>query len=998
MNFSLESSRLFLSNRLDQLAEALREELFAQGTTPFAKRFVIVPDFRSKSFLQLQFAGDPEMRIAAGMHVLPLSQAIGKILTLKTEGEKKFPSFIELSFMLEQELRCLPSEVCLEPLQEYLKRDSQSTKLLSLCDELSRLFLLYGLYSSVPQTGWQAWLWKRLFSPESSWTYPAIEFQKSTELRFRCHLWGFSSLPPLYLQFFKQCGSSFYFFSPCELFWEDIASDRQRIHLEKKTVCIEEREQLREYLDEANPLLANFGRFGKRWMPYLEELPSRENYCAPKSKTLLHLLQRDVLELKKSEGEIFDDRSIQCHGATSRWNEVEILLDQLSSLVVKEQFQPSDIAVFAPDISLYAPYIHTVFGSSAFDYAIHDLPRRDQSSFIQGFEALLSLSQERFTPLALFKLFSCTAFREKFSLSLEEIKVIERWIEKTNVQWGMNSRHRDTLLASDWNNKKMLERTERGTWEESFSLLIRSLTEENSLKELFFDFTQSDLLSKLITLLRSLQSDLHPLEGEYEKPLPSWMSYLKCLGQAYFSLSSQDEALLEELDHFALSMRERAQASFSFPSIRRFLDSLFGKKDSSFQSHHLNAVTFSSLGSLCCKKVICLLGMHEGNFPRKNERLSLCEREEVLKANGLSTQVEEDRYLFLQLLLNAGSHFLLIYERLTQEERCEQNPSLVVQELFSYLDKSYVSEVGKKPSECLLFHHSSPVVVQERAPLIPEFYTPAILQPKNENCTIEVRELISFAKRPIQFYLKEILKLSFPQEREDDREFAFSNLERGRLRAQALKRPIQEVLREVEHKMPLGIFGDVQEKIVRDEIEEQERSLATLELKAEDLFSTDVHLRIPLKEGKEALLTGTLDNLTPKGWLFAGGDKTEDLVKAWPGYLLYCALDKGEKSLLLLDKGEKWEKQIEDPLSLLARYIEYYQLARTTPSPLLPEWAKPLLEKDVESLERGITRLAEGRKGDEVLEWLFLRDPPPSAEILIQNWSDYLNRIFEGLT
>ena len=61
-----ENTEVFLSNRLETLADLLKTALFFSGLKPFEKRVVIVPCESTKSFLIHRFAQDPQLEIAAG--------------------------------------------------------------------------------------------------------------------------------------------------------------------------------------------------------------------------------------------------------------------------------------------------------------------------------------------------------------------------------------------------------------------------------------------------------------------------------------------------------------------------------------------------------------------------------------------------------------------------------------------------------------------------------------------------------------------------------------------------------------------------------------------------------------------------------------------------------------------------------------------------------------------------------------------------------------------
>ena len=59
-----------------------------------------------------------------------------------------------------------------------------------------------------------------------------------------------------------------------------------------------------------------------------------------------------------------------------------------------------------------------------------------------------------------------------------------------------------------------------------------------------------------------------------------------------------------------------------------------------------------------------------------------------------------DRYLFLEALHSAQDYLLLSYCGFSQQDNKELNPSLVVEELFSYSDSYYTIEGSKISEKC----------------------------------------------------------------------------------------------------------------------------------------------------------------------------------------------------------------------------------------------------------------------------------------------------------
>lgn len=961
------------SQNIERLILSLLQHLYSEGA-PFAKRVVVVPHPSFKSYLLEKIALQPSMRVAAGIEVITLKEALSLLLV------KRSPDFLELSLAIQHEIRGLLQEKkeAFSSLFAYLDAPSYSLREAQLSDLLSATFLEYGEYGGKFLEEWSktsdfcAEIWRRLFSPNSPWTFPYQTMETSMQLPFRLHLFGFHFLPPLYLHLFKKVEAFFYLFSPCSYFWADQLSIKEQL-----------RAKMNGQMEE-NPLLSNFGKLGRKFFTSIldQDLEIEESYIEVEGKSLLGAVQKSILE--GAPLEFRQDNSIELLSASSLFREVQILYEKLLLLLESKQMEPQDILVLAPDISDYAPYIKTVF--SALDYSISGLEQRHTSCLVQSFEQLILLPEKKFSKEAILTLFSHLPFREKFQLTQEELSTIERWLDDVKVRWGMDKAQREELLLES------VEDGDAGTWENGIKLLIRRMAyAEDSSKNSPVHFSDAELFNKLIKILLSLKEDLEPLFTNVTMLIPSWISYFQYLLDSYFS--SHEEGLAKELSSLSKSLAHLNVHPVDFSSIRRILSSIFGKKNGGYQLTCLHGVKFRSLiaGAPCSSKVIYLLGMQEGEFPRKN-RKKMAENEFQTLGDYHPTQVDEDRYLFLQLLLSAESRFIISYQRLSSDDQKPLRPSLLVQELATYLHLKESPQTLKLSS---LAH--KPIF----SPLIPEFYAPSDLKRKEEDLVIEMEQLAKFAKHPLRFYFHSILKMDIPSfyNNEEEEEFLLSPLMKKNLRDKALKNDLSSLLQEVEAKgeMPRGLFKKIAIQSMRTTLLDLEVQMETFKISKEEIFSFDVEIKVGMPGGYSAAISGKLHNCTSKGLLFYGEDCLEDLVKVWPLFLIYLHSFKEAPQCILFTKtAEVKQFYIEDPLILLQRYLEYYQLSCQTPSPLIPPFAEPLLKGGEADLEKEIAKIGASQFGiqDEILSWLIARDGALSGSAIHQNWSPILRRVY----
>ncbi|HSX04276.1 MAG TPA: exodeoxyribonuclease V subunit gamma [Rhabdochlamydiaceae bacterium] len=961
-----ETSIAFFSHRLETLIEYFIRNIYCHQTSPFSKRMVVIPHISMKSYLLQNLS--QHLGIAAGLKIVTLSQAVSAIFE-----EKKifFPKFLELSLSIQHEILSLlenKTEVTL-PLFNYLDSPSSSLRIAQLSDLLSLTFLDYSEYGGaflepwLQTAGWQQELWKKIFSASSSWTFHYKQLLQIVSSPYSLHLFGFHFIPDLYLNFFKKMGSSFYLFSPCQSFWADRYSQKEIIYMQK-TVSFEEQ----------NPLLANLGKLGRRFFTSVldQDLNLNEDYPCSSDGLLLQTVQRSILEdlplPKESE-----DESIQIRSTSSKLREIEVLYDTLVSHLEKNSLEPHEIAVFAPDISAYAPFIQAVFSKSSMTYSISNLQQCSLSPLMQAFKQLLELPNEKFSKEAVLKLFASLPFKEKFHLSSEDILSIQSWVEQSGVRWGLDAEQRRQLLFQE----AALEDGQMGTWEMGVDWLLWGIVRiENGLIQL----SEMELFNKLLCILRSLKEDLKPLFDGTKQKIPEWISYFEKLIRSYFKDDSGE--MIGELSSLRATVSHLNRNLVDYEAIKRAVFSLFEKKSATLQESHLHGVKFYSItpGAIFPAKIIYLIGMQEGAFPRKNrKRFDAPEFEK--KGDFHPKQVDQDRFSFLQLLLSARNVLFLSYQRISEEDQKPLRPSILIEELQSHLNLT-------------ITHYSAPVFNEiVSSPLLPELYVPTKMELQYKDMTINVEKLASFARHPLRFYFREVLQMAIDpfQKNEEEEEFILSPLFKKTLREKSFVQPLDQLLSETESRgaLPRGLFKKIALQTMRTEVESLDVHLRDFGFAKEEVGSEEIKLQVILKSGGAATIQGKLEGICPAGFLFHGENEISDLVKVWPLFLIYLNCIKECRPTILFSKsGESRSFVLKDPALSLQCYLEYYQLASQYASPLIPQLGKSLLKGSPEELEKKIEELIFSGFSyqDKVLKWLFDRDKTPSSSAIFLNW------------
>lgn len=998
---------IFLSNSIGELAEALKEKLFFSGGHPFDRRLVIVPSLAVRRFLENYFVEDPELGIAAGVEILPLAAAMNELLLTRQ------PTSIELTFQIEAILRefATQNDEQLRPLKNYLA-GGEEERVHGLSEELSELFLGYGrlggevLERWKKEEGWQQRIWKRCFAPHAPWIPLAEALAKAEPTGFSLYLFHFSALPSPLLDFFNRCRASYFLFSPSQLFWGDVCSEREKasLHrfLEKKGKA---GAALDELLQEQNPLFANLAKGGKGLHNALldAELETEELYREQTGGTLLHALQKELFLNSSSErAERTRDDSIQIHAASSRLREVELLYDTLLKLIHKG-VKPEEISVLAPDISLYFSFIQHVFAvnASPIGFSIYDLPNLYKNRCIHGVELLLSLCERRFDLDSVVQLFAFSPFAKKFDLEGDH-PLFRRWAEKAHVRWGVDREMRSHFLGEHAMGE--------GTWDEGFGRLLFGLGMIEHEQDISPQKDEIEKLGILIKLIYDLKRDLAPMMHEGRRAVSKWLNHLRMLMDSYFVFEAEENRFLSELDALSDSCSHLVEP-LPFQSVISLLKKqLFQKKSASHHAGDPYGVRFGNLqeGAALPARVVYLLGMEEEAFPRKNPHHSLC----ALPASQ-SKPSDEDRYLFLELLFTASDFFIVSFPNSSPEDGKKLLPSLVVQELLSYLSLELVQEHPHLPSDPDNFvNHESvswiyyvAAAQREEKPslFVPHFFEKtALLPPKTGAFTIDLKQLRQLAKNPLRFYFNQTLDFFLPWEKEET-EFSLSSLEHVRLTQRAWKEPLSPLLRKAEARgiFPQGAFGNLAQSKLVQEGEEIRTFISTdtLEIEWKEGCKTAQEWKkgcwiVPALKWGEVTLTGTLSEISTQGLLLHGKESFADILKAWPDILFFSLfMQKNEVQLLFLKEKTRKNFQLRDPLSALKKYVQYYLLAQENPSPLFPDWAEPLLRGTEEELTKKIA--VEQR--DPYRRWLLERDGTPFASAIFNNWVPTLRTLLEDV-
>lgn len=924
-------------------------------------------------------------------------------------------------------------------------------------------------------------------------------------------IFGLSFISQLQENYLKELSNHIpikcFFLSPCQLFWSDITSDKesfgQLAYWSEKNAHKNQLETLEELLKDRNPLLANFGRLGRNLAELVENqhLPPSEDYAISQSTleheaysdlindevnfyeddeslSLLHALQADITLLRtpkfNSKINIEDtDHTVQVHKATSKLREVQVIYDIILNIMGSDpQICSHDILVMSPNIASYVPFIRAVFEAedSQLNAKIMDLPKPLLSSLIDGYIKLIALSESRWDALSLIQLFECQEFQNRHKFSKDNINSIKNWIKASKVNWGESDSHRDELLKERYCLKGMVEKNELGTWSNAFDRLLLGLSispeimeeEDYQLGLEEIDSQNAVLLGQWIQLMKSLKLDLQPLKIGTKKNLKEWSEYLKFLLNKYFlpenNLKDEFQVLLETINQLSNAHWQVPEGKYSFISIKnKILDSL-KRHTSTYHENIINSVRFCSLLPMRTipSKVIILIGMDDLSFPKYDNNFSL----NLLKGSTLSdycpSKIDYDRYIFLEAILAARQYLVFTYSS-KGSDNDQSNPSILISELLSYLDKTYLVN-NEIASQTILREHpfnafdksyfsvnasfkstslssyKAALSLYNQAKESPHFIIKNFTSTASSNTfskkTIDLKELDSFARNPVKTYFNKTLGIYLKPNEEriikEEESFHINALQKHILHKMSFKTSLDEIISHGigEGYIPIGPFKPVIIDMLKSEIDKIDENIIGLGLSKNVFFEIEVAEQhntvtqiserkwgvppVQIEVGGESInLLGTIKEATPLGLILNVKDEKKDAVKIWPQYLFFTHVIKqynlpfqANGLFIKGSKGKIKKPWFDCSINSMQCYLNYYLIGLKNVSPLIPEWVPTILEKDSHSLkEKMIDSLNDPFEGffNHYVKWMLHTNNIPNCEEIITSWHDLAESLYSDL-
>ncbi|OOG50298.1 exodeoxyribonuclease V subunit gamma [Rhodanobacter sp. C01] len=633
----------------------------------------------------------------------------------------------------------------------YLAGDDAARRGFQLAEHLAGLYTQYLIYrpdwildweQHPGQHGsdWQAALWR---SMQASINRPH-RAQRSTVLldALRAghnelasdaplHVFGVSHLPPDVLQALQATALHapvhLYFPDPCREHWVYLRKQRFLLtHTDDPEVL---------YYEVGHPLLVALGRIAQDFCLTLDECgaiderdPLDDAEPLPGETSLLAQLQSSIRCLQPellgatvreqlADGARADDvlpalrsdASLRVHACHTRLRELEVLKNSLLRCLADDpSLQHRDIVVMAPDIGAYAPYLAAVFGEPA-QYRSHplhipwhlaDVGLSRAHPLMSAFAQVLDLAESRFTVSEVLDFLDVPAVARRFEIDAGGRDALERWLRRARVAWGLDAGMKAEVGAAA---------ADANSWQFGFDRMYAGLILGQDASGPFADAPLLDGILPLDGVYGNAVESLGQFDrllGELRRardafagtrPLAAWSEWLLELIDALFLTDQRDDAENNALDALRRLVAglgvQAAETGIATPlpwsvvreAVRGALDAVPER-----QAFLLGGVTFCGLvpQRSIPFRVVCLLGMNEGEFPRPGNDAGL-NRILGQPRHGDRDTHSEDRYLFLEAMMSARSVLHISYVGEGVRDGKPRNPAAPLAELLQFLDEQH---------------------------------------------------------------------------------------------------------------------------------------------------------------------------------------------------------------------------------------------------------------------------------------------------------------------
>src|SRR5829696_4319269 len=501
-----------------------------------------------------------------------------------------------------------------------------------------------------------------------------------------------------------------------------------------------------------------------------------------------------------------DDRSLEVHACHGRARQVEVLRDAILHLLAEDPtLEPRDVIVMCPDIEASAPLIQATFGAGEVapeDDELEALPEElrppdlrvrladrslRQTNAVLGFVSkLLELADQRLTASQVLDLADREPVRRRFGLDDDDVARVEEWVAQSGIRWGLDAAHRAPFK---------LDKLPAGTWRAGLDRVLLGVAMTDEEQRLFggvlpLDDVESgaiDLAGRLAELIDRLQA----VFDRMRRPMTvgGWAAAIAGAADAVTDTATRDAWQRAELGRLLDDVVTEAGVAgaagtvLALAEVRALLADRLGGRPTrtNFRTGHLTICSLVPMRSVP-HRVVCLLGLDDGEFPRKSVR----DGDDLVLRDphvGDRDSRTEDRQMLLDALMAATDRLIVTYTGKDERTNTPRPPAVPVGELLDVVEATArVEPDGRARDRVLVQHPLQPFDPRNftRGELVPgrrwgfdrvtlqgaqalegpRTAPPPFMDgplPESSGPLVELEDLVRFAEHPVRAFLRQRL-------------------------------------------------------------------------------------------------------------------------------------------------------------------------------------------------------------------------------------------------
>jgi exodeoxyribonuclease V gamma subunit len=535
----------------------------------------------------------------------------------------------------------------------------------------------------------------------------------------------------------------------------------------------------------------------------------------PGSSTVLHHLQSALLHGARPQVDFdADDRSLRLHSCHSPMREMEVLRDEvLAALADGTAASVSDVLLLVPDIRVYAPFARSVFGAEIdndgrrirLPIRVADRSGATDQPYARLVLSWLELAAARLTLSEVFAVLQEEVVCAKFDFAADDLDTLRDRLVEAGVIWGVDPDRRAAHTGTP--------RFEGVSWREGLDrLLLGCFT--GALDEFVGGVLpaadaavgDTELLGDLAAALDALFSLLEQLDEE--RPIGTWVELLVD-GLDRLTDTPDERTSIERARCVEVLNRIAADADGSEAPVGRLaLIDLLGRDFEAMEAGGGligGAITVAELRPMRSlpARVVAVAGMDAESFPRRDPTDGLDLAGEHKRRKGDRSPRDDDRQLFLELLLCARERLIVSWVGRDQRDDHERTLSPCTQEVVDTLEElgftGHTVEHALQPFASVNCEESTydEAAVRAAAAMadvqpVARFVDTTLEPPEPTRIeTISLGDLRAFWRSPSAWFCRRSVGIAMAWEREEEEAEALGldGLQAWRLRDAALAQP-----------------------------------------------------------------------------------------------------------------------------------------------------------------------------------------------------------------